>query len=126
MEHLKKFDSFVNEEESFVKNLLLSTLLSLGLNYSDAQSIKNDPLKVEVVENINSFNRSILENPDKSKLNFEKLKRDLSTKIDEPELFIERYLVFRDGSFVVRNNFLNGLEIHLNRNSFGVSYVHNF
>ena len=131
MKHIKQYNDFVlNEEEGFFKNLLLSTILSLGISQADAQTIQQDSVKTEVVKNISDFNKSIIFNlyPDKQQV-YDKLKRDLSYKIDEPQLFIDKYLLMQqDGTITVRPDFLQGLELHINRrnNSLGFTYHFNF
>jgi hypothetical protein len=59
MRHIKKLDTYqINEEESVLRNLLLSAALSIGLNYADAQTIETDSLKTEVVKDISNFKYS--------------------------------------------------------------------
>ena len=60
MKHIKEYNQFVNEEEGFFKNLLLSAMLALGINSVDAQTIQQDSVKTEIVKNISQFNKSII------------------------------------------------------------------
>jgi hypothetical protein len=131
MKHIKEYNHFVNEEEGFFKNLLLSTMLSLGINSVDAQTIQQDSVKTEIVKDINQFNKSVILNlyGDKQ-IPYNKLKQDLlRCDINEPDLFIDNYLKYRpDGTLVVMPDFLKGLEIHLNKgtNTYGVGYTFKF
>ncbi len=131
MKHIKEYNQFVNEEEGFFKNLLLSTMLSLGINSVDAQTIQQDSVKTEIVKDINNFNKSVIFNlHDDNQVLYDKLKKDLSRKnINEPDLFIDKYLKLQsDGTLVVTPDFIKGLEIHLNRstNTFDVGYSFKF
>jgi len=131
MKHIKEYNHFVNEEEGFFKNLLLSTMLALGINSADAQTIQQDSVKTEIVKDINQFNKSVILNlyGDKQ-IPYNKLKQDLlRSNIDDPDLFIDDYLKYRpDGTLVVMPDFLKGLEIHLNKgtNTYGVGYTFKF
>jgi hypothetical protein len=62
MKHIKQYNQFVNEEEGLFKNLLLSTMLALGINSVDAQTIQQDSVKTEIVKDISQFNKSIILN----------------------------------------------------------------
>ena len=62
MKHIKEYNQFVNEEEGFFKNLLLSTMLALGINSVDAQTIQQDSVKTEIVKDISNFNKSVIFN----------------------------------------------------------------
>ena len=131
MKHIKEYNQFVNEEEGFFKNLLLSTMLALGINTADAQTIQQDSVKTEIVKNISQFNKSIILNlyGDKQ-IPYVRLKKDLlKSNIDEPDTFIEQYLKLQsDGTLIVKPNFIEGLELHLNRvtNTFGLGYNFKF
>jgi len=131
MKHIKEYNQFVNEEEGFFKNLLFSTMLALGINSVDAQTIQQDSVKTEIVKDINQFNKSVILNlyGDKQ-IPYNKLKQDLlRCDINEPDLFIDNYLKYRpDGTLVVMPDFLKGLEIHLNKgtNTYGVGYTFKF
>jgi hypothetical protein len=131
MKHIKEYNQFVNEEEGFFKNLLLSTMLALGINSVDAQTIQQDSVKTEIVKDISNFNKSVIFNlHDDNQVLFNKLKQDLSRKnINEPDLFIDKYLKLQsDGTLVVTPDFIKGLEIHLNKatNTFDVGYTFKF
>ena len=55
MKYIKEYNQFILEEENIVKKLLLSTILSLGLTYADAQVIQQDTSKIDVVNSIFSY-----------------------------------------------------------------------
>ena len=123
MRHIKKFDTYqINEEESVLRNLLLSAALSIGLNYADAQTIETDSMKTEVVKDISNFNKTIVMTGDLDD-NYRKLTDELSKKLNDPELFVDKYL-FRqsNGTLIVQPNFVEGLELHLRRNLFELGY----
>lgn len=125
MKYIKRFEHFVlNENYSKLKNLLFSTILSLGLKYSDAQTIQKDSIKTEVIKDISNFNKSILFNTSTNKeIALTRLINDLSDKIKNPNFFVENYLRFQqNGTVVVRPNFIEGLELHLNKRQFDISY----
>ena len=58
--NLINYNQFVNEEKGLFKNLLLSTMLSLGINSVDAQTIQQDSVKTEIVKDISNFNKSVI------------------------------------------------------------------
>ena len=125
MKYIKEYNQFVvNEEEGLFRNLLFSTLLALGINQADAQTIQQDSLKTEVVKNISDFNKSIIFNLNPgTDIPLNNLKFNLSKNLNEPEIFIDKYLKFQpDGTLVVKPEFIKGLELHLNRNQIGFSY----
>ena len=128
MKHIKEYNHFVNEEEGFFKNLLLSTILALGINSADAQTIQQDSIKTEIVKDISHFNKSIILNlyGDKQ-IPYNKLKIDLLKNINEPDLFIDKYLKYRpDGTLIVMPDFIEGLELHLNKNTNTYEVGYNF
>jgi hypothetical protein len=127
MRYIKQYEQFVlNEEEGTVKNLIFSMLLSLGLNYADAQTIQQDTVKTDIVKNISDYNKAILFNIYDSKEEpYNKLVKDLSVKMKDPDEFMINYLQLQpDGTLVVKPNFMHGLELHVNtRNQeFGLGY----
>ena len=131
MKHIKEYNQFVNEEEGFFKNLLLSTMLALGINSVDAQTIQQDSIKTEIVKDIGNFNKGVIFNTNNdSQVLYDKLKKDLSRKnVIEPDLFIDKYLKLQsDGTLIVKPNFIEGLELHLNKgtNTLEVGFIHNF
>jgi hypothetical protein len=127
MKHIKKYKHFRLNESGYLRNLFFSTLLSLGLNYVDAQEIQKDSIKTEIVKNILNFNKSKLLNIQDDINLHDKLKKDLSKSIIEPDLFIEKYLMIQpDGTLIVKQDFIEGLKIHLNRKNLGLSYNINF
>jgi len=129
MKYIKEYNDFVlNEEKGILRNLILSAMLSLGLNSADAQTIQSDSIKKEVVLDIANFNKSIIYNlhPDRQ-IPYNNLKRDLSMKIYEPEIFIDKYLKLQqDGTLIVRPEFIKGLEFHINKNNFELDYKFEF
>ena len=66
MKHIKQYNQFVNEEKGLFKNLLLSTMLSLGINSVDAQTIQQDSVKTEIVKNISSLPKTVSPSHQKS------------------------------------------------------------
>lgn len=127
MRYINNFKNYrLNEEESLLKNLLLSAALSIGLNYADAQTIETDSIKTEIVKNLSDFNKTILTNGE-LETNYNKLTEELSKKLNEPELFIDKYLIRQsNGTLIVKPEFINGLELHLRRNLFELGYNINF
>jgi hypothetical protein len=123
MKHIKKFNTYkINEEESILRNLLLSAALSIGLNYADAQTIETDSMKTEIVKNISNFNKTIMMTGDLEN-NLRKLNDELSKKLNDPELFVDKYLFQQsNGTLIVRPDFVHGLELHLRRNLFELEY----
>ena len=123
MEHIKKFNTYqINEEESILRNLLLSAALSIGLNYADAQTIQTDSMKTEIVKDISNFNKTIIMTGDLEN-NIRKLNDELSKKLNDPELFVDKYLFQQsNGTLIVRPDFVHGLELHLRRNLFELEY----
>lgn len=110
--YIKKYDNFINEEGS-IRNILLSTILSLGISNTDAQTIKQDSLKQEVIKDISRYNKSMILG-----MNFdnrEKLLRDLSLKMEYPDEFLNKYLKIQpDGTLIVKPDFIEGLELYMN------------
>ena len=92
MKHVKDFNNYLLEEESIWKNLFLSIALSLGLNHVDAQTIEGDSIKTEVIKDISNYNKilSMTGNQDE---NLTKLTYELSKKLNEPKLFVDKYLL---------------------------------
>jgi len=128
MKHIKEYNQFVvNEEEGFFKNLLFSAMLALGINNIDAQTIQQDTVKTEIVNNISAFNKAVIYNIYPNQVAYDKLKKDLSLHINEPDLFIEKYLrLEKNGTLIVKPNFIEGLELHLNKNTNTYEVGYNF
>lgn len=127
MKFIKQYNQFVlNEEEGAIRNLALSALLSLGLNYADAQTIQSDSTKTEVAKDISEYNKAVLFNIYNNKeIPYNKLLKDLSIRIEQPDEFIMNFLLLQpDGTLVVKPNFIHGLELHLNTrsNEVGLGY----
>ena len=122
MKHVKDFNNYLLEEESIWKNLFLSIALSLGLNQADAQTIEDDSIKTEVIKDISNYNKilSMTGNQDE---NLTKLTYELSKKLNEPKLFVDKYLLQQvNGTFIVKPDFVEGLELHLRKNLFELGY----
>ena len=122
MKHVKDFNNYLLEEESIWKNLFLSIALSLGLNHVDAQTIEGDSIKTEVIKDISNYNKilSMTGNQDE---NLTKLTYELSKKLNEPKLFVDKYLLQQvNGTFIVKPDFVEGLELHLRKNLFELGY----
>ena len=122
MKHVKDFNNYLLEEESIWKNLFLSIALSLGLNQADAQTIEGDSIKTEVIKDISNYNKilSMTGNQDE---NLTKLTYELSKKLNEPKLFVDKYLLQQvNGTFIVKPDFVEGLELHLRKNLFELGY----
>ena len=130
MKHIKEYNQFVvNEEEGLFKSLLLSAMLVIGINRMDAQTIQQDSVKTEVVKNISSFNKAVIYNIYPSQVAYDKLKKDLSLHINDTDIFIDKYLrLEQNGTLIVKPNFIEGLELHLNRstNTVGLGYTFKF
>ena len=102
MNRIKDWDNFNINEENKWRNLFFSALLSLGLTSLDAQEIQRDSLKTEVVKSILNYNKSKILN------------------LSDPEVFIDKYLKFdSDGTIHVSPNFIEGLELYMNKGKFG-------
>lgn len=122
MKHIKDFDNYLLQEESIWRNLLLSAALSLGLNQAQAQTIENDTLKTEVIQDISNYNKSMLISGDYHQ-NLSKLTQELSKKLNDPELFVDKYLLQQsNGTLIVKPDFIQGLELHLRRNLLELGY----
>ena len=82
---IKKYDEFTNEEAGYIRTILLSTLLSLGISKAQAQIIKNDQPKLSIVNTVANYNK----NPTPRGL--EDLRISLSQKVESPKKFIHDY-----------------------------------
>ena len=129
---IKKYDEFINEEEEFFKNIILSisTFLSLGLSKMQAQSIKFSQPKLSIVDTCYKFNKKVKAN----NLAFREdpineLKIDLKGKVSEPDKFINNYIeILPDRTIVIKPIFIDGLNLNYNPSSkgFTVKYTINF
>jgi hypothetical protein len=55
--------------------------------------------------------------------NLTKLTYELSKKLNEPKLFVDKYLLQQvNGTFIVKPDFVEGLELHLRKNLFELGY----
>lgn len=129
---IKKYDEFINEEEGFFKNIILSisTFLSLGLSKMQAQSIKFSQPKLSIVDTCYKFNKKVKAN----NLAFREdpineLKIDLKGKVDDTDKFINNYIdILPDKTIVIKPIFIDGLNLNYNINSkmFTVKYTIDF
>lgn len=120
---IKRYNEFINEEESYLKKVVISlaTMLSMGLTRSQVEVVKNDTTKLSIINSIINYNK----NPE----GIDTLKYHLTTKVKEPDSFIQDYLrVLPDRTVVVKPNFISGLELKANpfNNTFNVSYTIKF
>jgi hypothetical protein len=123
MKYINNYKDFNINEEGLFKNFLLSAALSIGLSNADAQTIQNDTAKMEVVNTISNFNKSNLINLYSKDETLNNLKKELSYKLNDPDVFIERYLKLEPNGILIRPDFIEGLELHLRRNrSFEIGY----
>ena len=120
---IKRYNEFLNEEESYFKRVIISlaAMLSMGLTRSQVNTIKDDSLKMSVVETLLNYN--------KDPKGADTLKYDLLPKVENPDRFIHDYLrILPDKTVVVKPNFINGLELDLNpvSKAFHVTYTIKF
>jgi len=107
MRSIKKYDEFTNEEVGYIKNILLSALLSLGIDKIQAQQIQNDQKKLDIVNTISDYN--------KKPVGLDSLKMNLLPRVKDAEKFIHDYLkVMPDKTIIVKPSFIKGLDIHFN------------
>lgn len=121
MTSIKKYGEFINEEEGYVKNILLSALFSLGINKMQAQEIKNDQEKLDIINTLIDYN--------KMPSGIDTLKGDLMPKVKDPEKFIHDYLKIQpDKTIVVSPQFIKGLDVDVNpfNKSFHLTYTIKF
>lgn len=121
MVNIKKYSEFVNEEAGYVKNILISALFTLGLNRIQAQEIKNDQEKLDVVNTLINYNQM----PN----GIDTLKNDLMPKVKDPDKFIHDYLKIQpDKTIVVSPQFIKGLDVDVNpfNRSFHLTYTIKF
>lgn len=120
---VKRYSEFINEEESYIKRVIISlaAMLSLGLTRSQVNQVKDDPAKLSVIDTLISYNK----NPKGT----DTLEYHLLPKVDEPEKFIHDYLkILPDKTVVVKPTFINGLELNVNpfNKTFHVTYTIKF
>lgn len=120
MTRIKDWNNFNINEENKWRNLFFSALLSLGLTSLDAQEIQRDSLKTEVVKSILNYNKSKILNLSDDITLKRNLEANISKTIVNPEVFIDKYLKFdSDGTIHVSPNFIEGLELYMNKGKFG-------
>lgn len=120
---VKRYSEFINEEESYIKRVIISlaAMLSLGLTRSQVNQVKDDTTKLSVIDTLITYNK----NPQ----SLDTLKYDLLPKIDDPDKFIHDYLrILPDKTVVVKPTFINGLELNVNpfNKTFHVTYTIKF
>jgi len=107
MRSIKKYNDFTNEEVGYIKNILLSALVSLGIDKVQAQHIQNDQKKLDIVNTIADYN----ENP----VGLDSLKMNLLPKTKDTDVFIQDYLkIMPDKTIIVKPSIIKGLDLHLN------------
>ena len=128
---IKKYYDFINEEEGFFKNIILSiaTFLSLGLSKMHAQSIKFNQPKLSIVDTCYKFNKKVKSNNITLKDPINELKIDLKGKVNDPENFINDYIeMLPDRTIVLKPIFITGLKLNYNPRvkQFSVKYTIDF
>lgn len=109
---IKKYDEFTNEEAGYIKTILLSTLLSLGISKSQAQVLKNDQAKLSIIDTVAGYNK----NPK----GLDSLKPNLFPKIgsENTEKFLHNFIEIRpDKTIVIKPSFVDGLRLDVNPQS---------
>ena len=132
---IKKYDQFINEEEGYVKNIVLSlaTVLGLGISKSDAQEIKNNQNALSIIDSCGKYNRNVMMTPDP----ISQLKLDLKGKVEDPNFFIKNHVqMMPDRTIIIKPHFINdlkhhkehgiGLNINPKFNTYSVNYVVKF
>jgi len=111
---IKNYNDFTNEEVGYIKNILLSALLSLGINKTQAQVLKNNQQKLSIVDTVIDYNK----NPK----GIDALKINLFPKIgkDKTEKFLHDYIQIKpDKTIVIKPSFVDGLRLDVNPSSKG-------
>lgn len=106
MNHIKTFDEMNEGLGNKIVTLSIATLLALGISKADAQNIKNDQVKLSVIDTLARYNKT---------KDFINLKSDLGKNIDNPNKFIQEHLrILPDRTVVVKPSFIKGLELNVN------------
>ena len=132
---IKKYDQFINEEEGYVKNIVLSlaTVLGMGLSKADAQEIRNNQNALSIIDSCDKYNKNIMKTPDP----INQLKLDLKGKVEDPNFFIKNHVqMMPDRTIIIKPHFINdlkhhkehgiGLNINPKFNTYSVNYVVKF
>jgi hypothetical protein len=119
MKYLNNFGEHINEEESLIKTIALSALMSLGISKSDAQILakKNDQEELEVIDSLIKYNQA--------PASLKELKMSLSNKIEDTNKFVIDNLKFEpDHTITVIPSFLKNLGVSVNHRykTYTVSY----
>lgn len=114
MKYIKKYQIY--EESKYLKSILLSALLSIGISKSQAQQLQNDQPKLNVINTLIEYNK----NP-----NIFDLQKHLSPILKDSNKFIHNYVsILPDKTIVLKPNFVKGLEVNINpdKKSIGHGY----
>ena len=119
MKYLNNFEEHINEENSIIKTIALSALLSLGISKSDAQVLakKNDQEELAVIDSLVKANNAPTTLRD--------LEISLSNKVDDPNKFIiDNLKIEPDHTITVVPSFLTNLGVSINHKfkTYSVSY----
>jgi hypothetical protein len=119
MKYLNNFEEHINEENSIIKTIALSALLSLGISKSDAQVLakKNDQEELAVIDSLVKANNAPTTLRD--------LEISLSNKVDDPNKFIiDNLKIEPDHTITVFPSFLKNLGVSINHKfkTYSVSY----
>jgi len=119
MKYLNNFGEHINEEESLIKTIALSALMSLGISKSDAQILakKNDQEELAVIDSLIKYNQA--------PASLKELKMSLSNKIEDTNKFVIDNLKFEpDHTITVIPSFLKNLGVSVNHRykTYTVSY----
>lgn len=135
VKRLLTYENFkINEEEGYLKNILLSTIFSLGLKMADAQTIQNNQQVLSIVDTCDTWNKKVQQD---HQLNPNEFKKHLHLVVDNPDFFIKNYIQFLpDKTVVIRPQFIedikhkkqHGIQLDLNPKTqqFGLHYILKF
>ena len=135
VKRLVTYENFkINEEEGYLKNILLSTIFSLGLKMADAQTIQNNQQVLSIVDTCDTWNKKVQQD---HQLNPNEFKKHLHLVLDNPDFFIRNYIQFLpDKTVVIKPDFIDdikhhkkhGIQLDLNPKTqqFGLHYILKF
>jgi hypothetical protein len=113
---IKKYDEFINEE-SKIRNYIMSALIGLGLSSADAQKIDTID-KANIIEVLYDYN--------KSPYDISELKKNLrlNNVVNVDDLIQSELIMKSDKTFVIKPSFLSNIELYLNldENRYELSY----
>jgi len=115
-----KYNEFITEEESKIKNLITSMLVSLGLTYANAQ----DSVKyIDSIEKANII--EILADYNNSPYSIYDLKKNLKlNNISDPDLFINYYLDKDDDTILLKSEKIPSIGLYINPNDDWLDHAH--